>query len=175
MRNWIEAVKLHSAAHSMAMGQPRHGTITSVDPVNHAVKVMIEPDGIESGWIPDAVIAAGGLKIACPSEVGTQVIVVPVEGDAEHPIVIGRIFDTVIMPPVSPATSQPVQAGEIGIFLDGGTYLHLTQRGILIGGDITINGSVTATGDITAGTISVQNHLHSGVQTGNGVSGPPRS
>ena len=175
MRNWVEAVKLHSAVHATAIGQPRHGTVTSVDPVNHAVKVMIEPDGVESGWIPDGVMAAAGLKIACPSEVGTQVILVSIEGDAEHPIVIGRLFDTVVIPPVSPATSQPVQAGEIGVFLEGGTYLHLTQAGIFVGGNVTINGSLTTTGDVSAGTVSLQQHLHSEVQSGTDVSGPPRS
>lgn len=175
MRNWIEAIKLHSAVHATVMGQPRHGTVTSVDPVNHAVKVMIEPDGVESGWIPDGVMAAGSLKIACPSEVGTQVILVSVEGDAEHPMVIGRLFDTIVTPPVSPATSQPVQAGEIGVFLEGGAYLHLTQGGIFIGGNVTINGSLTTTGDVTAGKVSLQQHLHSEVQSGTDVSGPPRS
>jgi phage baseplate assembly protein gpV len=175
MRNWIEAVKLHSAVHATSMGQPRHGTVTSVDPVNHAVKVMIEPDGVESGWIPDGVIAAGGLKIACPSEVGTQVLVVSVEGDAEHPVVVGRLFDTVVTPPTSPATSQPVQPGEIGVFLEGGTYLHMTKGGVFIGGNVTVSGTLTATGDVVAGQISLQEHLHSAVQSGNDVSGPPRS
>lgn len=175
MQNWLEAIKLHSAVHANAIGQPKHGIVTSVDPINHAVKVMIQPDGVESGWIPDGVIAAGGLKIACPSEVGTQVLLVAVEGDAEHPVVIARLFDTVVTAPISPATAQPVQAGEIGIFLTGGVYLHLTQDGIYMGGDVTIRGSVTTTGDVLAGSISLRQHVHSGVQLGNGISGPPRS
>ncbi len=173
MQSWIEAVKLHSAVHATATGQPKHGIVTSVDPVNHAVKVTIEPDGVESGWIPDGAIAAGGLKIACPSEVGTQVLLVAVEGDGEHPVVVARLFDTVVTAPVSPATSQPVQAGEIGIFLAGGVYLHMAADGIHIGGNVMIHGSVTATADILAGGISLQRHVHSQVQTGNGVSGLP--
>lgn len=175
MQSWIEAIKLHSAVHATAIGQPRHGIVTSVDPINHAVKVMIQPDNVESGWIPDGVIAAGGLKIACPSEVGTQVLLVAVEGDAEHPIVVARLFDTVVTAPVSPATSKPVQAGEVGIFLAGGVYLHLTRAGVHIGGDVTIEGSVSTTGDVMAAGISLRQHVHSNVQSGNGVSGPPRS
>lgn len=175
MRRWIEAVKLQSAVHSTATGQPRHGIVTSVDVVNHAVKITIEPEGVESGWIPDGAIAAGNLKIACPSEVGTQVLVVPVEGDAEHPIVVCRLFDTVSVPPISPATSKPVQAGEFGVFLASGTYLHITQEGIYLGGNVTINGNITATGDIAAAGISLEQHIHSDVETGDGVSGPPRS
>ena len=175
MRSWLDAVKLHSAVHTANSGQPKHGLVTSVDPINHAVKVMIEPDGVESGWIPDAVIAAAGLKIACPSEIGTQVLLLPVEGDAEHPVVVARVFDTVVSCPTSPATSQPVQPGEIGIFLAGGVYLHLTEAGLYLGGPVFIQGSVSASGDIQSAGISLQQHLHSQVQAGTGVSGPPRS
>ena len=175
MQSWVESVKLHSAVHAAAAGRPRHGIITSVDPVNHAVKVMIQPDGIESGWIPDGVVAAGGLKIACPSEVGTQVLLSAVEGDAEHPVVVARLFDTVITTPVSPATSQPVQPGEIGIFLASGVYLHVTSAGMFFGGNLTINGSVNVTGDVMSGKVSLQQHVHSAVQSGQDVSGPPKS
>ena len=175
MQSWLEALKLHSAVHATAGGQPRHGIVTSVDPVNHAVKVRIEPEGVESGWIPDGVLAAYGLKIACPSEVGTQVLLVAVEGDAEHPVVVARLFDTTVTAPTSPATSAPVQPGEIGVFLASGVYLHLTQSGLHVGGDLTINGSITATGDIVTSDISLQQHLHSQVQTGESLSGPPRS
>ena len=175
MQSLLEALKLHSAVHATATGQPRHGIVTSVDPVNHAVKVTIEPEGVESGWIPDGVLAACGLKIACPSEVGTQVLLVAVEGDAEHPVVVARLFDTSVTVPTSPATSTPVQPGEIGIFLASGVYFHLTQAGLYLGGNLTINGSVAATGDVVASGISLQQHLHSQVQTGNSLSGPPRS
>ena len=175
MRAWIEAVKLHSAAHTAATGLARHGIVISVDPVNHAIKVRVEPDGVESGWIPDAAIAAGGLKIACPSEVGTQVLLLPVEGDAEHPVVIGRLFDTVATVPVSPATSQPVQPGEIGVFLSSGPFLHLTSSGIYLGGDVMVSGSIKATGDVFGAGISLDQHVHSDVQAGSAVSGPPRS
>ena len=175
MQSLLEALKLHSAVHATATGQPRHGIVTSVDPVNHAVKVTIEPEGVESGWIPDGVLAACGLKIACPSEVGTQVLLVAVEGDAEHPVVVARLFDTSVTVPTSPATSTPVQPGEIGIFLASGVYFHLTQAGLFLGGNLTVNGSVAATGDVVASGVSLQQHLHSQVQTGNSLSGPPRS
>ena len=40
-------------------------------------------------------------------------------------------------------------------------------------GDLSVNGTINATGDVTAGSISLQNHIHSGVQTGGSESGPP--
>ena len=170
--DWIETVKLHAAVQAGALGQPRHALVTSVDATSHSVKVSIQPEGVESGWIPDAAIAANGLRIACPSEIGTQVLVVPVEGDAEHPVVVARLFDVSIVPPMSPATGKPVQPGEIGIFLDGGCYMHLSQGSVFLNGKIIIHGSVQVDGDVVAAGISLVEHIHKGVQTGGGVSGP---
>ncbi len=172
MADWIETVKLHAATQAGALGQPRHALVTSVDPTSHSVKVAIQPEGLESGWIPDAAVSAGGLRIACPAEIGTQVLVVPVEGDAEHPVVVGRLFDVSIAPPISPATGKPVQAGEIGIFLDGGCYMHLTNDNAFLGGKVVVNGSIQVSGDVIAGGVSLADHVHRGVQPGSGMSGP---
>lgn len=173
MADWLETIKFHAAKQVAALGQPRHALVTSVDAVSHSVKVTVQPEGIESGWIPDAAIAAAGLRIACPAEIGTQVLVVPVEGDAEHPVVIARLFDVSITPPVAPVTGKPVQPGEIGIFLDGGVYLHMTRDGIFIHGKLIVDGSVEASGDVVAAGISLEGHAHGGVQTGQGLSGMP--
>lgn len=175
MADWLETIKLHAAKQVAAMGQPRHALVTSVDPVSHAVKVSIQPDGVESGWIPDGALAVNGLRIACPAEIGSQVLVVPVEGDAEHPVVVARLFDVSITPPTSPATGQPVQPGEIGIFLDGGTYLHLTKQAIYIGGRLVLDGALQASGDVVASDISLKTHLHGQVESGTGVSGLPEA
>ena len=173
MADWIETIKLHAATQAGALGQPRHALVTSVDPTSHSVKVSIQPEGLESGWIPDAAVSAGGLRIACPAEIGTQVLVVPVEGDAEHPVVVARLFDVSIAPPMSPATGKPVQAGEIGVFLDGGCYMHLAGGSVFLGGKIVVDGSIQVSGDVVAAGISLTGHVHQGVQPGNGISGPP--
>ncbi|WP_419729522.1 phage baseplate assembly protein V [Lichenicola sp.] len=173
MADWLETIKYHAATQVGAIGQPRHALVTSVDAVAHAVKVSIQPEGIESGWIPDSAIAAGGLCISCPAEIGSQVLVVPVESDAEHPIVIARLFDVTTTPPVSPATGAPVQPGEIGIFLATGTYLHLTSDSIFMRGKVVIDGSLSVNGDAVASSVSLAHHQHAGVQPGQGRSGAP--
>lgn len=43
-----------------------------------------------------------------------------------------------------------------------------------INGNLQVNGTIQATGDITAGSISLQNHIHSGVETGSGTTGKPQ-
>ena len=173
MSDWLETVKLHAATQAGALGQPRHALVTSVDAVSHAVKVTIQPEGLESGWIPDGAIAASGLRIACPAEIGTQVLVVPVEGDAEHPVVVARLFDVTLMPSSSPATGSPVQPGELGIFLDGGNYVHLTKEHIFFKGAVVLDGTLTVSGDVVAAQVSLAGHVHSAVQPGQGVSGAP--
>lgn len=173
MADWLETIKLHAAKQAGALGQPRHALVTSVDAVSHAVKVSIQPEGIESGWIPDAAIAACGLRIACPSELGSQVLIVPVEGDSEHPIVIARLFDVSTTPPISPATGTQVQPGEIGIFLDDGCYLHLTKNSVFMKGNIVIDGSLQVNGDAVAAGVSLKSHVHTGVQQGQGLTGAP--
>ena len=97
----------------------------------------------------------------------------PVEGDAEHPVVVARLFDVSITPPTSPATGKPVQAGEIGVFLDGGCYMHLSKTSIFLGGTIVIDGSVQVDGDVVAAGVSLVGHVHQGTQPGSGMSGTP--
>jgi len=51
--------------------------------------------------------------------------------------------------------------------------------GLTVGGTITapgggpISGDIEVTGDVKAGTVSLKTHIHPGVQTGSGSTGPP--
>lgn len=166
---------LLAASASSVSGRPRHGVVSAVDPNTHSVKVTIQPEGIVSGWIPDPGLACSGLRIACPAETGTQVLLVPVEGDAEHPVIVARLFDTTIAPPTSPFTNKPVQPGEIGIFLADGTALHITSGAVSIKGALHVQGSIVATGDVTANGISLDQHVHGGVQAGNSLTTAPEA
>ena len=67
----------------------------------------------------------------------------------------------------------------------GDTYIVVHTTGLytsgisMIGnldvdGSITATGDIAATGDVTAGSISLKNHTHPGVQTGSGNTGPPQ-
>lgn len=173
MSDWSDSIKLHAAVQVAGIGQARHAIVTSVDPVAHAVRVSMQPDGLESGWIPDSTLAAGSLRIMCPSEIGTQVIVVPVEGDAEHPVVVGRLFDTSTLPALGPMSSKPVQAGEIAIVSQNGAFIHLANDGISLGGTIRVQGDLDVSGDVIAAGISLKTHLHDGIQPGLGMTRPP--
>ena len=101
-----------ASAQAARIGQARVGIVSAVDPVAHAVKVRIQPEDVETGWLPDNTESAGGLRIASPTEIGTQVVVSPVDGNAEELTVTARMFDTIVQTPVSPVTGKPAQPGE---------------------------------------------------------------
>ncbi|MCQ8279853.1 baseplate assembly protein [Acetobacteraceae bacterium KSS8] len=210
--------RYQSSGQAARIGQTRDGVVIAVDPIAHAVRVRLEPDGQETGWIPSAPVAAGGLRVSCPLEVGTQVSVYPTGGDIECGTAAPRAFDVHVTPPVSPATGKQAQPGELlamagqgtGPTQDGGSvaaatqnaaWFHLTPGAFYAGAGSAVltieNGTIVATvagctmtlsasglavtgGTITSDTdvladgISGKSHRHSGVQTGNGVTGVPQ-
>ena len=66
----------------------------------------------------------------------------------------------------------------INIFY-GNSYIRVADGTITINGNLnltgnlSVTGNITATGDITAGTVSLKNHVHSGVTTGGSNTGSP--
>lgn len=171
--------------------QPRHGLVQSVDPAQHLVRVEIQPEGVVTGWIPDCSIAAGaGLRVAMPSEIGTQVLVVPGEGDEGTYRIVGRLFDDETPPPVSAVTGKPAQPGEM-LAVSGSATVHLSASSITLmvgqvkltldSGGLHLTGALDATGNITstggdvkAQSISLTQHTHSGVQSGSSNTGLPQ-
>jgi|GEM_PF-1002324 len=118
-----------AAAASGMIAKTVHGIITSIDPVNHAAKALVQPEGIESGWLPVAALAAGDIRIARLPNIGEHVLLIPIEGDAEHMQINAFQYDTAVTPPVSPQTSKPAQAGELLIMAGCGAPPSATQTG----------------------------------------------
>ena len=146
------ALRRDAEALVASIAQPRYATVASVDPATHSVRVMIQPDGVLSGWIPDGqAFASGGQGaiIVAPPAVGDQVAVDFPHGDADHPRITGRLFSSVDAPPVSPVTGKPVQPGEVGIFQPGSAFIHGTGGRWFIGGDLVVTGTITSTGDVS--------------------------
>ncbi len=62
--------------------------------------------------------------------------------------------------------------GEIKIQVNG-AHMTMTHSGITIHGDVTVQGKITSSGLIKGGNVTLQTHVHSGVQTGGGNTGQP--
>ena len=146
-------------------GQPRWGIVTSVNPAIPVAKVMLQPDGVETGWLPIKCIAAGPVHVIALPSPGDQVQVHADCGDAEHGVIAMAAHGGSVAPPSSPVTNKPPQCGEFGIFI-GPLYMHMANGNIYMGGgNLVLNGAMTATGNVTAGfgtgdQVDVLGHTH---------------
>ena len=74
--------------------------------------------------------------------------------------------------------------GQTRIRMNAEGWIHLEQGDmhvdigneqiVMTAQTVKINGQLQVTGDIISGAISLEHHIHSGVATGGGVSGPPQ-
>jgi phage baseplate assembly protein gpV len=157
----------------------RHGTISSYDPTNYAVKVELQPEGTVTGWLPLKSPQVGnGWGIFCPPSIGDAVEVDYQEADGGAGSVGWRFFNDEDRP-------LPVPAGEIWLVHESGASVKLTTDGkltlddgvgamVALGdGKITSAGEWTHTGSFTANGIGLTTHHHKGIQPGSGNSGAP--
>jgi len=157
MDELLNAVKRHVAGMIGQIGTTRLGLVTSVNPQNHTAKVLIQPEGVMSGWLPvsAAMVGSGWGIVSLPSP-GEQVIITPQEGDSEHGIITGRIFSDQQQPPKTytdqkqQGTTSYTQPGEIALVHKSGKFIRLIGDRILVNGDLYVNGVVHATGSITS-------------------------
>jgi phage baseplate assembly protein gpV len=131
------AIKSHAAGLDQSTGQIKFGTITSVNPQNATARVLIQPDGVLSGWLPVLSQWVGsGWGLVCPPSPGDQVLVVPQEGDVEQGIIIGRSFSNKQLPPNVPG-------GEFWLVHQSGSFFKLCNDGtIRMAGDLHVQGDV---------------------------------
>lgn len=133
------------------MSKPRLGLVSSYDPDNYTVKVRVQPEDVETGWLPLQSTWAGNMwGVFAPPSPGDQVTVIFQESSPETGIVIGSLFSDLHRP-------LPVPAGELWIvdqnasalkFHTDGSVELVTKQNLkaTIGGDLqaTVTGKVTA-------------------------------
>jgi phage baseplate assembly protein gpV len=131
------AIKSHASSLDQSTGQIKFGTVTSVNSQNATARVVIQPDGVLSGWLPILSQWVGsGWGMVCLPNPGDQVLLVPQEGDVEQGIIIGRTFSNKQKPPVVPG-------GEFWLMHQSGSFFKLCNDGtIRISGDLHVQGDV---------------------------------
>lgn len=157
----------------------RQGTVDGYDPGNYAIRVMLQPDGTLTDWIPlKSAWVGNGWGLFLPPSIGDLVEVSFQEADAGVGSGGWRFFNNVDRP-------LPVPSGEAWLVHKSGASIKLTNgAGItladgagasinLFGGVITSAGTWNHTGTIAANGIGLTTHHHIGVTTGSGTSGAP--
>lgn len=169
----------------------RVGRVAALDAAAARVRVAI--GGLTTGWLPWLAGRAGPDRAWSAPEPGEQVVVLTPAGRGEQGIVLAGLY--------SDAHPAPAASAEIWriVFADGcvidydraahalrailpaGGAARLEAPGgltvigdVAIQGDVSVAGTVDATGDVTGAGISLETHVHTGVQSGGGLSGPPQ-
>ena len=172
---------------------PRKGVISSYDKGSYSVKVTIQPEGLETGWIQlDALGVGNGWGVVVGPQIGDEVEVSFDNGDPNLGSITGRYFNDANVPP-------PVPSGETWIVHSSGSTLKFNNDGTVSlhsgvalnynapqhnfsGGPVTMDHTLTVTdstgivvtgGDVKADTISLKTHRTSGVTIGGGTSSVP--
>ena len=150
MDSLANIIKTHASSLDETIAQPRFGLVSSVDPVHATARVLLQPEGVLTGWLPVLSPWTGsGWGMSCPPSPGDQVFVLAQEGAAEHGVIVGRAFSLAEICP-------PAEAGELWLTHASGTSLKLTNDGtIYINGPVSLNGDLFVFGDIRAsGTVA---------------------
>jgi phage baseplate assembly protein gpV len=145
-----------------AMARPRFATVTSYNPADHTAKLTIQPEGTQTGWVPMPSGTAGGGGAVSGPAIGQQVMTIPQDGFAEHPVVVAAYHSDENPPPQGQTaintgggapTLTPTQSQEHMIVIPGGAQFRMMTDGsfMLVGtlnlqGPMNIHGNVTITG-----------------------------
>ncbi|GBR06981.1 phage-related baseplate assembly protein [Acetobacter oeni LMG 21952] len=163
---------MHS--HTNRIGRARFGVVSAVDPSSGLVKVFLQPENSETGWICDTAASVGTALCYAPAQIGNHVLIETAQGDGDNYVVVARVFDAVTQPATfSCLDGSKLSPGQFGIKV-GETEFVLMSDGIKVNGNFVIEGDVTVSGDVKASGISLQQHIHGGVQVGGSVTEEPQ-
>lgn len=153
----------------------RAGQVSSYDPDGYAVKVRLQPEDVETGWLPIKSLMVGqGWGIYAGPSSGDQALVAFLQGDINAGVCLGFLGSDDDPPPRVQAGEAHLRAkgdnAQVILKPDGsiaskGTWTHT--------GDLTATGTITGTTDVIGGGKHLKTHTHGGVQTGSGHSGAP--
>lgn len=162
----------------------RYAVVASVDLAAARCTVTLD-DGVESPPLPWLAPRMGEARAWLPPSVGEQVLLICPGGEIGAGLVLGGVPSDANPAPIDEPValirfkdgaivSYDPEAHELLVQLpSGATTVLASDGGIDLIGDVTLTGSLTASGDVVAGSVSLQNHKHGGVQAGGSQTGGP--
>lgn len=169
----------------------RVGRVHSVDLEAARLRVAFGSGNI-SGWVPWMTSRAGTTREWNPPAVGEQIALInpsgqdnagfampggiyrndaPANGNEAAKVVL-NLDDAGEWAVYVGNAHIKVKNGEIKLTVDG-VHMTMTHTGLDIHGDVTVQGKIEATGLIKGGGVTLQTHVHGGVQSGGSNTGGP--
>lgn len=149
MMQLANAMRAHAAMAMQERAAPRLAKVTSYDPVNYCVKVTLQPEGTETGWIPVLSPWIGnGWGLFCPPTPGDMVEIQFQEDSINAGFACLRFFTDANRP-------LTVQSGEFWLVHKAGAFFKFTNDGkALINSAVEIDATapvinITATASVT--------------------------
>ncbi len=200
MNHLLNALMMRTGAQAAGTFTARLATVTAYDPNNYAVKATIQPENVETGYVPllsPWVGASWGAFFA--PVIGVQILLLFQEGSPQVPMAALSMFSAAMPPVAVPSGEMLLQhaSGSLLHFDNGGNVTMTAQQsvtinapsGCTINANTTINGNVQTNGNMQAsqnisdlngahGSIATlrstyDSHTHGGVQTGSGSTSTP--
>lgn len=149
------AGKARAGAQVAALGQPRWGIVDLVNAAGSEAKVVLQPEGVLSGWLPIVSPWVGqGWGLHCPLSQGDMVSVIADGGQAEHGKILGAAWNLEDVPPQAPSAiggeSSSATGGEFLAVSKAGAVFRLCADGTIYAKAPTINfeGDLHVEGDV---------------------------
>ncbi len=121
---------MHMASMDAQIGQTRAGVVQSYDPNSGTAKVLLQPEGVLTSWLPVLSQSVGaGWGIHTPLAGGEQVYVAMHEGDSDSGVIVGRSWSDEMQPPQNPFGGGNPAAGSILLTDAGGSSVLLDAGG----------------------------------------------
>ena len=167
MKELLNGLRQAAQMTTQGQAQTRLATVTSFDPNTYSAKVLLQPEGQETGWLPVTSPWTGnGWGLFCPPTPGDLVHVEFQEGGIEAGLIVGRFFNDIERPLATPS-------GELWIVHKSGSLLKFHNDGSVeltaaqnLTAVVAGNASVAVTGSITSNA-AVWNHTGPVNITGN--------
>ncbi|WP_036292068.1 phage baseplate assembly protein V [Methylosinus sp. PW1] len=133
--------EIHTAIRSAVL-KPRYGVMTSWDAATHSGKFLLQPEGVQTGWVHVGVMAAGnGFGFSVAPNVGDQALLMGAEGDPDSWHVLHFLHSDA-------DAAMGLQAGEGKWRGKDGSEVHMAQNG-----DLTVKHHTGAQTTLTASGI----------------------
>jgi phage baseplate assembly protein gpV len=142
MRDHMNAMRAAAQQAQSATQNTRMGTISAYNPAKYSVKVLLQPSGVETGWLPIKTTWVGNSwGMQAGPLIGDLVTISFQEGDQDAGVVIGSLYNAqdVAMPVPSGELWIQHKSGSLLKFLNNGDVQITTSRDLLanVGRDMT--------------------------------------